>query len=222
MALVRRFFCLQDALINPYNSESGVSSLLGKLTSILNGVDLDYDDVAETVAETSDFLLNTRGGTLFGLGSRRAATEQSSKPITLREMGIAAGGKLMQDIVQDSSPKGIWNTARARLLNIHILQPSDFEAVTHIVPPKTPITTEEYIKAGIPFYAVEEDPDQRLDGSATLAGVKSISAMDNEVVVDEADTEFDPLKPKRCATCAVRLCDCMYGITLSFPGCVCW
>ncbi|KAL4766664.1 uncharacterized protein BDW70DRAFT_155322 [Aspergillus foveolatus] len=156
--------------------------------SVGSDVDLGYEDVADP---------------------RRPATRQSSQTMNLREMGIAAGGKLMQDIVQDSSPKGIWDTARAKLLDIHILQPSDFEAVTHIVPPKTPITTEEYIEAGIPFYVVDEDPDQRLDGSATLAGVKSISAMDNEVGVDEADTEFDPLKPKRCATCAVRLCDCI-------------
>ncbi|KAL4740495.1 hypothetical protein BDV11DRAFT_204276 [Aspergillus similis] len=115
-------------------------------------------------------------------------------------------GKLMQDIVQDSYPKGVWDTARTRLLDIHILQPSDFEAVTHIVPPRTPITTEDYIKAGIPFYAVEEDPDRRLDGSATLAGVKSISAMDEEIGVDEADTKFDPLKPKRIRPCNHQFC----------------
>ncbi|KAL3431832.1 hypothetical protein BDV09DRAFT_206421 [Aspergillus tetrazonus] len=139
---------------------------------------------------------------LFTSGPLKVWHPQASVQLTQKTY---FSGKLMQDIVQDSSPKGIWNTARARLLNIHILQPSDFEAVTHIIPPKTPITIEEYIKAGIPFYAVEEDPDQRLDGSATLAGLKSISAIDNEVGVDEADTEFDPLKPKRCAT--IRPCN---------------
>ncbi|KAL4818499.1 hypothetical protein BDW67DRAFT_182658 [Aspergillus spinulosporus] len=188
---------------------SKAKTLLGNLTASLNDVNPGYEDIADMEAGPIDFLSNTFGSVLSGLGSRRAATEQTSKLINLREMGIAAGGKLVQDIVQDRSPKGIWDTARTKLLNIHILQPSDFEAVTHIVPPKTPITIGEYIKAGIPFYAVEEDPDQRLDGSATLAGVKSIGAMDNEVGVDEADTEFDPLKPKRCATCAVRLCDCI-------------
>ncbi|KAL4751101.1 hypothetical protein BDW72DRAFT_212901 [Aspergillus terricola var. indicus] len=168
-------------------------------------VDFDYEEVSMRAASSSADSVVL--GRCFGF--RHAATRQPWQPIDLREMGIAAGGKVMQDIVQDSSPKGVWDTSRTRLLDIHILQPSDFEAVTHIVPPRTPITTEEYIKAGIPFYAVEEDPDQRLDGSATLAGVKSISAMDDEIGVDEADTEFDPLKPKRCATCAVRLCDCI-------------
>lgn len=126
-------------------------------------------------------------------------------------MGIAAGGKLVQDIVQDTSPHYIWNKARARLLDIHIFHPSYFEAVTHVLAPKTPISTQEYLDAGIPFYAVEEDPDQRLDGPKVLAGVKSVSAMDSHVGVDDGTSaDFDPLKPKRCASCAVRLCDCMY------------
>ncbi|KAL2867674.1 uncharacterized protein BJX67DRAFT_352058 [Aspergillus lucknowensis] len=133
-----------------------------------------------------------------------------SHPKILQEMGIAAGGKLVQDVVQDRLPKRIWNTGRARLVNIHILNPPDFEDVTHIVPPETPITTEEYLAASIPFFAVEEDPDQRLGGSTALAGVESISAMDEHVGVhDGSSTEFDPLKPKRCGTCAVRLCDCI-------------
>ncbi|KAL4909739.1 hypothetical protein BDW74DRAFT_173233 [Aspergillus multicolor] len=127
----------------------------------------------------------------------------------LQEMGIAAGGKLMQDITKDTLPRGIWNTNRKKLLDIHILHPADFEAVTHIVPPPTPITKEQYVKAGTPFYAVEEDPDERLEGSTVLAGVKSVSAMDEDVGVQSNDTNFDPLKPKRCAKCAMRLCDCI-------------
>ncbi|KAL4774496.1 hypothetical protein BDW60DRAFT_205069 [Aspergillus nidulans var. acristatus] len=168
----------------------------------------EYDTPGDYALKDGDRQRLHRNG-WAGAGSPSRSYRASSRTIDLREMGIAAGGKLVQDIVQDSSQKGIWDTARTRLLDIHILQPSDFEAVTHIVPPRAPITIEEYIEAGIPFYAVEEDPDQRLDGSATLAGIKSISAMDNEVGVNEADTEFDPLKPKRCATCAVRLCDCI-------------
>lgn len=136
---------------------------------------------------------------------------QAYNPQRPQEMGIAAGGKLVQDIVRDTSPNYVWNKARAKLVDIHILHPSAFEAVTHVLAPKTPIATEEYLAAGIPFYAIEEDPDQRLDGSEELAGVKSVSAMDSHVgVQDGSSTDFDPKKPKRCAKCAVRLCDCMY------------
>ncbi|KAL4787455.1 hypothetical protein BJX76DRAFT_363397 [Aspergillus varians] len=138
------------------------------------------------------------------------AQDNPQTEVSHEEMGIAAGGKLLQDIVEDVSHKRIWDTSRAKSLDIHILHPPDFEAVTHILPPKTPITMEEYLAAGIHFFVIEEDPDQRLDGSAALAGVKSISTMDEHIGVhDNLSTEFDPLKPKRCGTCAVRLCDCI-------------
>ncbi|BCS18370.1 RING finger protein [Aspergillus puulaauensis] len=142
--------------------------------------------------------------------SRDYSPTEAYNPRRPQEMGIAAGGKLVQDIVKDTSPNYVWNKARAKLVDIHILHPSAFEAVTHVLAPKTPIATEEYLAAGIPFYAVEEDPDQRLDGSEVLAGVKSVSAMDSHVgVQDGSSTDFDPSKPKRCAKCAVRLCDCI-------------
>lgn len=142
--------------------------------------------------------------------SDRSTSHTNSSPNTLQEMGIAAGGRLIQDIVRDTLPKGIWNTAKAKLIDIHILHPPDFEAITHIVPPSTPISAKEYIAAGLPFYALEEDTEQRLDGSSVLNGVKSVSAMDQHVgVLDGSGTEFDPLKPRSCGACAIRLCDCM-------------
>ncbi|KAL4917868.1 hypothetical protein BDW62DRAFT_217829 [Aspergillus aurantiobrunneus] len=134
--------------------------------------------------------------------------QSHSKP--LQEMGIAAGGKLVQDVVLDRSPKGIWNTARAKSLDIHILHPPDFEAFTHIIPPKTPITTRDYIAAGIPFFVAEEGPGKQYDGSEPLSGVKGISIMDQQLgVQDKSNTEFDPLKPKRCETCVVQLSHCV-------------
>ncbi|THC94159.1 hypothetical protein EYZ11_006367 [Aspergillus tanneri] len=144
------------------------------------------------------------------LDKHRGDETYDSTQNRLQEMGIAAGGKLMQDIVTDRSDRRIWNKASAKLLNFQILHPLDFETLTHIVPPSTPITAEEYIKAELPFFVVEEDTDQRLGGAAALTEVKSISAMDKHVGVDNAsDNQFDPLKPKRCGTCAIRLRDCM-------------
>ena len=96
----------------------------------------------------------------------------------LEVMGLAAGGKLIQDLVVDQNPSYIWNTSRTRLVNLHIFSPASFEAVTHIVPPETPITARAYADAGLPFYVVEEDADNRLDGSDTLNAIKSVSQMD--------------------------------------------
>lgn len=45
-------------------------------------------------------------------------------------MGLAAGGKMTQDIVGDNNPADIWN---ATLLNVHILDPASYDQATHIV-----------------------------------------------------------------------------------------
>ena len=125
-------------------------------------------------------------------------------------MGLAAGGKLIQDLVVDRNPSYIWNASRTRLINLHIFSPASFEAVTHIVPPETPITARAYADAGLPFYVVEEDIENRLDGSDTLDAVKSVSQMDKQIGVDDCGApSLDTKAPKRCGVCKIRLCDCM-------------
>lgn len=52
----------------------------------------------------------------------------------IKTMGLAAGGKLIQDIYKDRNPATIWNHATARILYVHMLDPESCEKVTHIVP----------------------------------------------------------------------------------------
>jgi hypothetical protein len=128
----------------------------------------------------------------------------------LEVMGIAAGGKLIQDLVADFRPPHMWNTSRTRLTNIHIFSPASFEAVTHIVPHDVPITAKDYADAGLPFFVVEEDTENRIDGSETLDAVKSVSEMDKQIGVDTTGaSSADTKVPKQCGVCKVRLCDCM-------------
>ena len=143
--------------------------------------------------------------------SREAPHDTSTSCQTQLElMGLAAGGKLIQDLVVDRNPPYIWNTSRTRLINLHIFSPASFEAVTHIVPPGTPITARAYADAGLPFFVVEEDAENRLDGSVTLDAVKSVSQMDKQVGVDDCGApSLDIKTPKRCGVCKIRLCDCM-------------
>ncbi|EOA92167.1 uncharacterized protein SETTUDRAFT_134260 [Exserohilum turcica Et28A] len=125
----------------------------------------------------------------------------------IKAMGLAAGGKLIQDIYKDPYPASTWNHAAARILNVHMLDPDSFEKVTHIVPRPPPIDVSEYVEAGGEFYVVDEKIDERLDGG-DFDNVKSVSHMDQQVGIT-TDPEFDPAKPKMCSTCEVRLCDCI-------------
>lgn len=138
-------------------------------------------------------------------GDRIAVSFQGYAP-----MGIAAGGKLVQDIYADTNPKHIWNKSNIRLVNIHILNSFTFEEVTHIVPPPTPITANMYNDLKLPVFLLEEELNDRVDGGNSLKGIQSVSAMDKKMGIDgSSNTTFNPLKPKKCGTCEVRLCDCM-------------
>lgn len=64
-----------------------------------------------------------------------------------------------------------------------------------------------YTDAGIPFYVVQEDVDNRLE-EGDFEDISSISAMDKQIGVT-TEEEFDPMRPKMCTQCEMRLCDCM-------------
>ena len=137
-------------------------------------------------------------------------------------MGLAAGGKLIQGLVVDRYPSCIWNASRTRLINLHIISPASFEAVTHIVPPETPITARAYADAGLPFYVVEEGIENRLDSSDTLGAVKSVSQIDKQISVGDCGAlSLDTGAPRRCGVCKTSLCDCMCVIPPRIPICFC-
>lgn len=121
-------------------------------------------------------------------------------------MGLAAGGKLIQDIVRDNNVAAIWNLQNAKLMNFHILDPVTCEQVTHIVP-EPPIDARTYINADLPFFVVEENTDNRLD-EGDFGQVVSVSEKDKKIGVT-TEPNFDPSKPKMCEECSLRLCDCM-------------
>lgn len=128
------------------------------------------------------------------------------KATNLRAMGLAAGGKMIQDIVRDNNEAAIWNLQKAKLMNVHILDPASCEQVTHIVP-GPPIDAQAYIDADLPFFVVEENADNRLD-EGDFDQVVSVSEMDKKIGIT-TEPEFDPNKPKMCEECSLRLCDCM-------------
>lgn len=130
-----------------------------------------------------------------------------AKPRSLRAMGLAAGGRMIQDIVRDKNAATAWNTQNAKLMNVHILDPASCEQVTHVVPAPPPMDAQTYTDANLPFFVVEEDVDNRLD-EGNFGQVDSVSGMDKKIGVS-TEPEFDPNKPKMCKECSLRLCDCM-------------
>lgn len=64
-----------------------------------------------------------------------------------------------------------------------------------------------YVDANLPFFVVEEQVDNRVDGG-DFGNVDSVAAMDKKKGVT-TEPAFDPSQPKMCKECETRLCDCM-------------
>lgn len=151
--------------------------------------------------------------------STRKQKTRSTKPIShsvssLRTMGIAAGGKLIQDVYKDArgwDGEVSWARYLTKLVNIQIVDSADFEASTHIVPPPTPVSAKNYADAGLPFYLTGESKQDRLKESKILSAIKSVSGLDRKLGVGTSvDNDIDPAKPGKCCTCSTRLSDCVY------------
>ncbi len=89
-------------------------------------------------------------------------------------MGIAAGGRMKQEIYQDKYGAGDWETSQSSRCWIHICNSEKWTEITDEKPPHPPYSVEDYTKAGLPWFEYYGE-DSALQGSKTLNQVKTIS-----------------------------------------------
>lgn len=137
-----------------------------------------------TVAQqaTLHMVLRLRGG-----GDGRDSTK-----IQRMEMGLAAGGKILQSIKKDPHPAEKWNKDVSIVFNVQILNAACFKHVTGRTPPLSPITAATYAKLKLPFFKLYEEPSD-IKGDFDL--VKSVAEIDKEEEAD-IDVSVKPIKLK--------------------------
>ena len=128
-----------------------------------------------------------------------------SEPLT---MGLAAGGKINQNIREDKNLADIWDTGRSRIINIQFINSVRFEEVTGMLIPPTPISIHTYTEAGLPFFQfLNEDPSVI---SGDFGKLKSVAQIDQATLASaNKDTTYHPTAPQVCAICSKALADCV-------------
>ena len=92
-------------------------------------------------------------------------------------MGLAPGGRMRQEIFNDPFSLADWDLAHGSRCFVHIANSLVWRQVTGEEPPTTPPTATEYARAGVPWFEWYDDQHAALNGSAELAGLKSVAAM---------------------------------------------
>jgi len=107
---------------------------------------------------------------------RLSYCEEDSEPLLCMssDMGLAPGGKMRQEIYEDPFNFNDWDHSTSSRCFVHIANSLVWRAITGENPPTTPMTAKEYSNHGLPWFDYYDDRAKALEGSETLAKLKSI------------------------------------------------
>ena len=103
------------------------------------------------------------------------APPAAAAPAPLKQMGLAPGGRMKQEIYDDPYGLDAWDQRHASRCFVSIVNSSQWRAITGEATPTKPPTAARYAKAGLPWfdYYSELEP---VDATDTLQGVASVAA----------------------------------------------
>jgi hypothetical protein len=94
------------------------------------------------------------------------------------EMGLGAGGQIVQKIYPDPYGLQTWEVSQPGRVAVYILNSQQYQAVTGSPPPPTPVSAKTYTEAGFPWFALYDEQKGDLPAASALSGVQSVHAID--------------------------------------------
>ena len=95
-------------------------------------------------------------------------------------LGLGAGGKMRQEIYKDPHAAEDWDLEHSSRCFLHLCDALLWREITGENPPQTPLTAMEYQRAGMPWFDFYRDDLAVLEGSKTLASIKSVNTLSQE------------------------------------------
>ena len=92
------------------------------------------------------------------------------------EMGLAPGGLMRQEIIEDNHGLDAWDTSVSSRCFVHLVNSRSFQSITGCGPPTEPMTAAQYENSGIPWFNYWDDENAALQGSKVLARLDSVAA----------------------------------------------
>jgi hypothetical protein len=109
------------------------------------------------------------------------------------QMGLGAGGAIQQKIYPDPYGLDTWDQGNYGRIFIHIINSLQFQKITEIAPPATPIDAKTYTEYGLPWFDLYDEPKGDLTPPESLQQVKTIFDRDleqNKAIEREASLEI--------------------------------
>jgi hypothetical protein len=94
-------------------------------------------------------------------------------------MGLAAGGRMRQEIHPDPHGAAVWDTTCPARLFVHIVDAGLYRRITGRPAPETPISARTYAEHGLPWFEEYSDAGD-IAPSEALGGLRSVAEKDAE------------------------------------------
>jgi|GEM_PF-561364 len=134
----------------------------------------------ETILRSSPAPQHYSEGVLYSSPSRQ------DPPESAKEMGIAAGGRLEQQIHPDVYGVDSWDENQRRAIKIHIINSEHYEEITGLPAPDSPVTAAHYEAAGIPWFSSYDESIKSLDGAAPFKRIRGVAEiLKRRGIIDE-------------------------------------
>ena len=105
---------------------------------------------------------------------------EMAPPPSPGEMGLAAGGKMKQEIYPDSYGVDAWDEENFGRVYVHIVNSIMYRQITGMEPPATPVTAKTYTDFGLPWFDLYDEGKGDITASKKLSKVKSVKEMDKK------------------------------------------
>src|SRR5215468_6062203 len=115
-------------------------------------------------------------------------------PARARAMGLAAGGRMTQQIYADPHGLDAWDQSVSSRCFVSLVDAVQWREITGEAPPTRPPTAADYTKAGLPWFDYYAADLETLGGAQALALAKSVAEMAEEKgeQVLDLDGEVNP------------------------------
>lgn len=96
------------------------------------------------------------------------------------EMGLSAGGKMLQKIYPDRYGVDTWDLTNFGSLVVHIVNSEQYRELTNLEPPLTPITAQSYTQYGLLWFSPYDEAQDDVPAAELLTQVKTIREQESE------------------------------------------
>jgi len=94
------------------------------------------------------------------------------------EMGLGAGGRMCQEIYPDEHGIDTWDADRHGRVHVHIANSMAFREITGHEPPPTPVSADQYTRAGLPWFDLYDEGRGDVAPADALRNVRSVRELD--------------------------------------------